>query len=142
MTTLSSARLLALVLPILLFVFVAPAPAAEDQPGVLWETTSQPVMEGMPMQMPAQTTKTCTAKEWTQPPAGGDKSCTTSNFKKVGPKATWTVQCTGQMPMSGTGEMTFSGDDSYTGAVKLTSAQANMTVKLSGKKLGGCDNPQ
>src|SRR5262245_36428288 len=95
---------------------LAPARAA-DPSGVLWETTSQTVMEGMPMHMPAQTQKACTAKDWTRPPAGGDPSCTSSNFKKVGSKATWTVQCTGQMQMTGTGEINFDGTDSYTGAI-------------------------
>ena len=140
MTIRSTARLAATVLPVLLF--AASARAADDQPGVLWETTSQTVMEGMPMKMPAQTSKVCTAKEWTRPPAGADRSCTNSNFTKSGAKATWTVQCTGEMPMTGAGEITFDGTDSYTGAVKLTSAQMNMTVKLSGRKIGGCDNPQ
>ena len=115
---------------------------AADQPGVLWETTSQTVMEGMPMRTPAQTQKMCAAKEWTRPPAGGDASCTNSNFKKVGSKATWTVQCRGQMEMTGAGEITFNGTDSYTGAIKFTSDQMKMTVNLSGRKLGDCDNPQ
>jgi hypothetical protein len=120
---------------------LAPARAAE-QPGVLWETTSQTVMEGMPMRMPPQTQKMCAAKEWTRPPAGGDPSCTSSNFKKVGPKATWTVKCTGRMEMTGAGEITFDGTDSYTGTVRFTADQMKMTVNLTGRKLGGCDDPQ
>jgi hypothetical protein len=136
----SAGRLVAAVLPALLF--AASGATADDQPGVLWETTSQPVMEGMPMQMPAQTQKTCVAKEWTAPPPSGDRSCTSSNFTKNGDKATWTVQCAGEMPMNGTGEITFDGTDAYTGSVKLAAAQMKMTVKLSGRKVGGCDNPQ
>jgi hypothetical protein len=65
-----------------------------------------------------------------------------SNFRKIGPKATWTVQCTGEMAMSGVGEMTFEGTDSYTGTIKFTSNEMAMTVNLSGQKIGGCDNPQ
>ena len=127
----------------LILLFPVPAWAADEPPGVLWETTSQTEMEGMPMKMPAQTLKLCTAKEWTRPPAGGDRDCTTSNFKVVGSKATWTVQCTGEMKMSGVGEMTFSGADSYTGTVKFASDEGmNMTVKISGRKVGTCDNPQ
>lgn len=126
----------------LLSLIVTPGWAADDSPGVLWETTSQSVMEGMPMQMPAQTSKACTAKTWTRPPPGGDRSCTSSNFQRVGSKATWTTQCTGEMPMTGAGEITFQGEDSYSGQIKFTSAAMKMTVRLSGKKLGGCDNPQ
>ncbi len=113
-----------------------------DQAGVLWESTSEMSVDGMPMKMPAKTTKICSAKEWTHPPAGGDPNCTNADFKKVGSKATWSVDCAGEMPMKGEGEMIFSGDDSYTGTVKFTGLEMPMTVKLSGKKIGGCDNPQ
>jgi hypothetical protein len=115
---------------------------AADPAGVLWEQTSQMAMPGMPTQMPAQTTKVCAAKTWTKPPPGGDKSCVTSDYKMVGNKATWTMQCSGQMPMQGTGEITFAGPDAYTGAVQATAQGMNMTIKLSGKKVGTCDNPQ
>ena len=118
---------------------LSPARAA-DPPGVLWDTTSQ--VAGMPMPMPAQTQKVCSAKNWTKPPPGGDKSCVASDYKMVGNKATWKMQCSGQMPMQGTGEMTFEGSDSYTGAIQATSQGMNMTIKLSGRKVGTCDNPQ
>lgn len=132
-------RLVALVS--LVFLLQAPVGAADEQAGVLWETTSQTVMEGVPFGMPARKTQVCSAREWTRPPAGGDKDCTYSSFQRVGPKATWTVQCTGEMEMTGVGEMTFDGTDSYTGTIKFTSAEMNMTVKLSGRKIGGCDKP-
>ncbi|MGE0031303.1 MAG: DUF3617 domain-containing protein [Steroidobacteraceae bacterium] len=127
-----------------LLLVLAPARAAEE-PGILWETTSQSVMEmqGNPMQMPPQTSRMCAAQEWKQPPAGGGQECVTTNFIVVGNKATWAVQCSGQMTMTGTGEMTFSGD-SYTGLIKFLVAEMgmNMTVRLSGRKVGTCDNPQ
>ena len=125
---------LAAVASLVLMVLV-PARAADEQPGVLWESTSQTVMEGSQMQMPAQTMKFCAAREWTRPPAGGDKNCTNSNFKIEGSKVTWTVQCTGSMAMTGVGEITFSGADSYSGQIKFTSDEMNMTIKLSGRKI-------
>ena len=126
----------------LVFLLVLSPARAADPPGVLWETTSQMAMAGMPMQMPAQTMKVCSAKKWTKPPPGGDKSCVASDYKMVGNKATWTLQCSGQMPMQGTGEINFEGLDSYTGAIQATAQGTNMTIKLSGKKVGTCDNPQ
>ena len=124
------------------FILLLAVSARADAPlGVLWETTSQMVMEGMPTAMPPTTLKVCTAREWKRPPPGGDKTCVTSDFKRVGNKATWTMQCSGEMPMKGTGEMTFNGDDSYTGAIKATAEGMNMTIKLSGKKIGTCDKP-
>lgn len=41
--------------------------------GDLWEVTSQMSMEGMDMQMPAQTSQVCAPKTWTQPPGGGNQ---------------------------------------------------------------------
>ena len=126
----------------LVLLALAPARAADEPPGILWETTSQTVMEGMPMQMPVQTMKICAPKVWTRPPAGGDQSCKTSNFELVGSRASWTVKCTGEMAMSGVGEMTFSGTDSYTGTVTFNAEGMSMSVKLTGKKIGTCPNPQ
>jgi len=125
----------------LIFIVLTPVRAA-DPPGILWETTSQMVMEGMPMAMPPRTMKLCTARQWTRPPPGGDKTCVNSNYTVVGNKATWTMQCSGEMPMTGTGEMTFQGTDSYTGAIRAAAEGMSMTIKLSGKKIGTCDNPQ
>lgn len=123
-------------------VLLALAPArADDPPGVLWEMTSQMEMVGMPMAMPPKKLKVCTAKEWTKPPPGGDQTCVNSDMQRVGNKVTWTTQCSGQMPMTGTGEITFAGEDSYSGAITATAEGMNMTIKLSGKKLGTCDNP-
>lgn len=126
----------------LLLLVLASARASAEPPGILWETTSQTVMEGLPMQMPAMTSRSCAAKEWKQPPPSGDQSCKTTEFKVVGNKATWSVQCTGDMPMSGVGEMTFNGTDSYTGIVKFSAQGMNMTVRMTGKKVGTCDDPQ
>jgi hypothetical protein len=131
-------RLLVAIVPVLLVVGSA---RAEEPSGVLWETTSQTVVEGMPMAMPAVTSKLCTAKEWTQPPPGGDKTCVATDFQKVGNKATWKMQCSGEMPMTGTGELNFVGTDSYTGQIKAAAEGMPMTIKLSGKKIGTCDEP-
>ena len=36
----------------------------------------------------------------------------------------------------------FQGDDSYTGAIKAKAEGMDMTIELSGKKLGTCDDPK
>jgi len=119
-------------------VFIQDAMAAA---GSIWEVTSQNVMEGMPMQMPAQTTKVCAANEMTHPPAR--PSCTNSNFHRSGNTATWDVACTGQMAMTGHGEMTFDSPDSYKGSIKFATDQMTMTVNLTGRKTAeSCTNPQ
>jgi hypothetical protein len=124
----------------LAFLMLAPAQAG-DPPGVLWETTSQMSMPGMPFTPPPQTMKVCSPKVWTKPPPGGDATCVNSDFVRTGNKVTWTTQCSGQMAMTGTGEITFDGEDSYTGAINATAEGMNMKINLSGKKLGTCDKP-
>ena len=114
--------------------------ARQAAKGDLWEATAQPSMEGVPVTMPSSTTKACAAKEWKEPP-GGQKNCKNSNMKVEGSKVTWDVQCTGPK-MTGHGEITRDGANAYNGTIKLVSDQGNMTVKVSGKKLGECDLPQ
>lgn len=124
----------------LVLLTLAPA-RADDPPGILWDMTSQMVMEGLPFSPPPTKLKVCTPKVWTKPPPGGDKTCVNSNFQRVGDKVTWTMQCSGDMPMTGDGEITFDGPDAYTGAINATAEGMPMTIKLAGKKDGTCDKP-
>ena len=122
--------------------FMALAPVfADDPPGILWDMTSQMTMAGMPFSPPPTKLKLCTPVVWTRPPPGGDQSCVNSNFQRVGNKVTWTMQCSGDMPMTGNGEITFEGTDSYTGAINATAEGMTVTINLSGTKAGTCDNP-
>jgi len=112
--------------------------------GDLWEVTTQMSMEGMPMALPAQKAKVCTQKDWTEPPGAGDerRKCTNSDFKQDGPKVTWKTVCAGPPQMTGDGEVTRDGADSYAGAIKFTSAEGSMTAKINGKRLGECELPK
>ena len=115
-------------------------PAAGDQPGDLWEVTSKMSMEGMPVDLPANKTKVCAPKEWTEPPGGADerRKCTNSDFRMEEGKATWKVTCEGPPPMTGEGEITREGDEAWTGAIKFTSEEGIMTINLSGARLDDC----
>lgn len=117
-----------------------PAAAKGDQ----WEVVSQMSMEGMPMQFPPQKTMVCSAKDWKQAPGADDekRKCKSSDFKMVPPKATWKVHCDGPPAMDGTGELTRDGADAFTGRITFTAEGAKMNVKLTGKRLGECDNPK
>lgn len=116
---------------------------ATAKKGDEWETTSQMSMEGMPMQMPVTKLKICAAKDRAEPPGSENPqgNCKNLNMKRSGEKVTWDVQCT-DPDMTGAGEIIYTGKDSYTGTVKFTSADGNMTVKLTGRKLGECSNPR
>jgi len=122
---------------LLLRAIAADAPAKGDK----WETTSQMSMEGMPMAMPANTMTRCIAKNRTEPPTENRPNCTNSQYKRDGNKVTWEATCTNP-DMKGVGEMTYSDASTYTGTIKFTSPEGNMTIKLSGRKLGDCDKPQ
>jgi len=118
------------------------APARAESPGVLWQTTSQMVMPGLPFSPPPNTTQLCTAREWNQPPPPPPgQSCEVSNFQRDDSKVSWDTVCTGQMDMSGHGEITFTSADSYTGVISFTAEGTSVTVNLSGTKIGDCDNP-
>ena len=150
MSSRSAFRMSASVLVASALVMVGLLPELAAQPsaarGDLWDTTSQAsmAMGGMSMPMPPQTHKVCAAKAWTRPPVeqNRDMNCTNSDFAIAGQRVTWTSVCTGQMAMTGTGEIVRQGADAYTGTVKYAFAQGGMTVAISGKKVGECDNPQ
>jgi hypothetical protein len=109
-----------------------------------WEVTMQMQMANMPMQMPEMKTARCVTAEELRDPAGsvpsaspGNNSCKVSDYKVTGGTATWKVACTAPQAMTGSGEMTFVGD-SYTGLMKMTTPQGDMSMKMSGKRLGDC----
>jgi len=119
-----------------------PAAAAPPvkEPGEMWEVTSRMSMEGMPMQMPAQTHKVCSPKNWTEPPgAGADEKCRTLDFKNTATKSTWKITCPGPPAMTGEGEITRTSPDAYSGAMKFTSDEGAMTMAISGRRVGDCD---
>ena len=123
-------------------ILLALAPArADDPPGILWDMTSQMSMTGMPFSPPPTKLKVCTPRVWTTPPPGGDRTCVNTDFQRTDNKVTWKMQCSGDTPMTGDGEITFEGEDSYSGAINATAEGMAMTIKLSGTKAGTCDKP-
>lgn len=112
-----------------------------------WEITMKMEMPGMPMALPPVVTKRCiTPAEANDPlkamPNGGsggrEPKCTTSDYKMEGNKATWAMKCEGTMPMTGTGEITYT-ENAYTGLMKMDmGGGGGMTMTYSGKRLGEC----
>ena len=119
----------------------APFSLGDEPPGILWDTTSQMAMQGMPFAMPPNKLKLCLPRVWTRPPPGGDSSCVNSNFVRSANRATWDMTCTGDHPMTGTGEMTFDAQGNYSGAIHATSEGMTITINLTGTKVGTCDKP-
>ena len=123
-----------------LLLLAATSASADEHPGNLWKSTSQMKMQGM--EMSANTSELCTADEWTQPPPPPpDQACTQTNVQRTETKLTWNVTCTGEMEMTGEGEITFDTPDSYTGTITFPVEGMTVTVELHGEKVGECDNP-
>jgi len=128
------------------FALVAALPALAQEPekGVLWETTAQAEIPGMPMKLPAYTAKYCTKEEWTKPPdtsKDASQNCRHTSFEQTPAKVTWTMTCDNP-PMTGNGEINFNGTDAYTGFVTMDAEQVTMQINLTGKKIGTCDDPE
>lgn len=124
------------------FVLLALSPARADAPGVLWQSTSQMEMVGMPFKPPPNTVKFCAARDSNQPPPPPPgQTCTVSNMQRTDNKVTWDTQCTGEMTTTGHGEITYDSPDSYTGVIELSAEGVSMKINLTGKKIGDCDRP-
>jgi hypothetical protein len=116
--------------------------AAHAKPGEYWEVTSKMEMAGMPFAMPPTTHKVCIARDAEKNPenTSGDKTCKMTDVKTVGNKTTWKARCehNGEVT-TGVGEQ-INTANSYRGTMKMSSKGMSMTMRLSGKRLGGkCD---
>jgi len=134
--------------PAVVIIFIALVSNAQAQnpmrPG-RWEVTMQMQMPNMPMQMPAMKSERCVTQAQIDGPDKGlpsgsptnPNACKVSDYKVSANTITWKVACSGAEPMSGTGEIRF-GNDAYEGTMTMTMEQQQMTMKMSGKRLGDC----
>lgn len=114
-----------------------------------WDSTMQMQMAGLPIQMPEMKTSQCITAEQLKDPAsalpsgtppggrGANQDCKVSDYKVDGNTITWQVACTAPQRMTSTGEMVVNGD-SYTGTMKMTTPQGDMTMKMAGTRVGDC----
>lgn len=106
--------------------------------GEQWEYTSKmksPEMEAMGMVMPPMVVKICKEDGWKTPPKN-DEKCKISNFKNNGKTMSWDVACP---EGKGHGEITLQGNDKFTGFTEFSTANGQMRMDMSGRKLGTCD---
>jgi hypothetical protein len=106
-------------------------------PDVLWEVTVKMEMAGMPMAMPARTSKVCVKKDEHQKAVPMDKNCKVFDFQHSGNKTTYSFKCTGDMEMTGKGQATYSGD-SYQGSMQARGRDFEMKQSYTGKRIGDC----
>ena len=112
--------------------------------GALWEVTSQMSMEGMAMQLPARKMNVCAPVNWTEPPGSDneEQGCSNSDYQRNEDTVTWTSTCAGSQAMTGKGEITFTGEDAYNGAINYASDEGAIVIKLDGHRIGDCDKPR
>jgi len=129
--------------PLVAFAMIAlPGSALAQGKDDMWEITSKMEMPGMPMAMPAQTSRMCTAKNRKDEDLiPRRENCKLLDSNRSGNKITYKMACTGKDAMNVTGEMTY-GANSYEGKMMMTGqaeGQAmNMTQTFSGKRVGDC----
>jgi hypothetical protein len=117
--------------------------ALAQGPDELWEVTTKVDMAGM--SMPARTDKVCKPKGDRDPSKMGEKDknsdCKMVDSKQSGNRSTWKIVCTKPEPMTGTGDVTHTGDK-FEGTIKMDGKMDGesftMTQVLSGKKVGNC----
>jgi len=109
-----------------------------EGPDELWEITMKMEMAGMPA-MPARTQNVCNRKGNPDATKMGDKDsdCKVSDKKQSGNKSSWKFTCTKPTAMTGTGEVTYSGD-TYQGIMTMVGNDMNMKQTFSGRKVGSC----
>lgn len=119
--------------------FMASAAAQSREPGDLWEVTTE--MQAQGMAIPATTSQACQPRNWTEPPGSGDmdKNCKVLDFKTAGNSTSWKIRCEGSNPMTGSGEITRQGKDAYSGVMRMTGKEGEMTMKMRGRRIGDCD---
>ncbi len=117
-------------------------------PGEYWEITSQMDMPGMPVAMPAQTSKVCLPKGGEGDPnrtQGKDSNCTFTDMQRSGKTVKFKGTC-----VNGHGDkMNVSGETTHDSNSFKTKMQMsgdshgrpmNMSMNTSGKRVGGsCD---
>lgn len=120
-------------------------PNEPDMQEGLWEISSAVEVPGMPMAMPPTTIQHCFTKSDVADKQKilpiNDGKCELQDYKQDGNKATWKMQCRGEMAMKGTGEITYHGD-SYQGKMIMEMGGAGqggqVIQKYSAKRIGDC----
>lgn len=108
----------------------------------LWEITTKMEMAGMPA-MPGQTSKVCTPKGQTNEASiPHDENCKVQDFKQSGNKRTFKMVCTGENPMTGSGEFVTDGPNAYHGTMRMQGSSGgesfDMTNTFSSKRIDSC----
>jgi hypothetical protein len=116
------------------------SPAFAQGKDDLWEVTSKMEMPGMPMAMPAQVNRVCSAKNRKDEdliPKQGD--CRMIDGRRSGNTYTYKMECSGTHASTVDGTITF-GNNAYDGKMHMVMKGSGdaMDMVFSGKRVGDC----
>jgi hypothetical protein len=110
--------------------------AGQDE---LWEVTTQMNMPGLPAGMGGNTQRVCQDKDPRNqvPPGESAEKCKVLDAKQSGNKTSVTVKCPdGTMVIENTYN---AARTEYKGTMRMSSRQGDMTMTMTGRKVGSCD---
>ncbi|MCX7890898.1 MAG: DUF3617 domain-containing protein [Burkholderiales bacterium] len=116
------------------------------QPG-LWEVTFRVEVAGRPAEV--ETLRRCVTPEQVKEaasasPAAPRGDCTVSDYKATAEGASWTFDCKGGNPMTGSGSIVWQGA-SYSGATRVETREDGRPIVVnqsySGVRIGDCAPP-
>ncbi|HEY6281961.1 MAG TPA: DUF3617 family protein [Burkholderiales bacterium] len=129
---------------------LASSPVAADVPTMqegMWEITTKVDVSGLPEGVPEHTVQQClTEKDFEEGKMHQSENqnykCAVKDYKVVGNKASWSIDCSGDNPTTGSGSVTYSGT-SFAGVSKMKMGkqgeEMEMTQTFSGKRIGACN---
>lgn len=117
---------------------VGPAVAAGPKSGAEWEIKTSMEMPGMPFAIPPTVIRQCIEDKAVPYQEKKGEKCETVYKNVSGNTLSWKVVCD-----SKDGKMEMTGETSYTGdtmdsKVKMKSKQGDMSMHMTGKKMGAC----
>ncbi len=130
---------------LLLAATISMAQAAEPKPG-LWELAATVTVEGAAQPYGPYYRNQCLSKEDLHNPEKllADNSmpeCSYSNIRDNGDRFDFTVQCGGEIPMSGQGSVNYT-TEKFEGGVDITADLQGLPIatrsQVSGKRTGAC----
>lgn len=105
----------------------------------MWEITTQLDMPGMPMQMPAHTSRHClTNKDMVPQQQQPGQQCKMLEQNVSGNTVTWRMECdTPQGKSTMHGRTTYTGN-AMQGELRMRQGGTEMLQRISGKRVGDC----
>lgn len=114
--------------------------AADDK----WEVTTSMEMAGMPFQMPSTKQTVCLApgEQNNEKMVPADKNCQMKSFTTAGNTSRFRIECAPPQQMTGEGEITRLGKDTYKGELRakgnMQGQAVDMKISYAGRKIGSC----